>query len=59
MSVEISPTQQKRVDKHERLLRYLGSDRPECHEWDPEKDELLDFKSMTDTEVTLYLASSD
>jgi len=55
MGVEISDTQQKRVDKIERLRRYFGSDRAEIYEWDPKLDEQLDFKAMTDEEVTKYL----
>jgi hypothetical protein len=57
MCVEMSVTQQKRVDKIERLRRHFVIDRPEIYAWDPVLDEPLDFKAMTDEEVTKYLKS--
>jgi hypothetical protein len=57
MGVGMRVTQQKRVDKIERLRRYFSSDRPEIYEWDPVVDEPLDFKAMTDEEVAKYLKS--
>jgi hypothetical protein len=55
MSLEMSATQQKRVEKIERLRKYLGSDRPEIHEWSP-ADEQLSFREMSDSEIKIYLA---
>ena len=55
MGLDVSVTQQKRVDKMKRLRSYFSSDRPEIHEWNPNVDEALDFKSMTDEEVAKYL----
>jgi hypothetical protein len=55
MGIEMSVTQQKRVDKIERLRNYFATDRPEIYKWTPEVDEGLDFKSMTDGEIDAYL----
>lgn len=50
----MSETQKKRVEKIERLRRYFKTDRPEIYEWDV-TDEMIDFKSMSDSEVSEYL----
>jgi hypothetical protein len=55
MGIDISVTQQKRVEKVERLRRYFTSDRREIYEWTPNVDESLDWESMTDEEVFKYL----
>lgn len=57
MQVEMSVTQRKRVEKIERLRLYFGTDRPEIYEWNPAVDEALDFKPMTDAEITEHLKS--
>lgn len=58
MPVEMSVTQRKRLDKIERLRQHFApNDRPEIYEWDPKADEPLDFKAMTDAELTNYLAA--
>jgi len=56
MGVEISPTQQKRVDKIARLRQYFGQgeDRPEIYGWDT-TDDSIDFKAMSDKEIGEYL----
>jgi hypothetical protein len=55
MGIDVSVTQQKRTDKIERLRRYFPSDTPEIYEWNPNRDEVIDFKSMTDGELAKYL----
>lgn len=54
MSLEISATQLKRVNKIVRLKEYFKTDCPEIYEWEPE-DEGLDFSIMSDPEVEVYL----
>jgi hypothetical protein len=53
--MEMSVTQQKRVNKIERLKKYFGSDCPEIYEWSP-TDEHLSFTEMSDSEIKIYLA---
>jgi hypothetical protein len=54
--VDISPTQQKRVNKIARLRQYFqGVDSPEIYEWTPATDEQLDFAQMTDDQIAAYL----
>ena len=57
MGVEISPTQQKRVEKVARILKYFGTERPEVYEWSV-GDEDFDFKTMSDAEIAAYLKKS-
>jgi hypothetical protein len=59
MGLEISATQQKRVDKIERLRLYFGTDRPEIYTWACETDELLDYSTMSDEEVAKHVGSRD
>jgi hypothetical protein len=58
MGLDISVTQQKRVDKIERLRKYFPSDTPEIYDWTA-TDEAIDFKSMTDGELAKYLQSQE
>lgn len=51
----MSETQQKRVEKIKRLRRYFKTDSPEIYEWNPVTDETIDFKSMSDPEISQYL----
>jgi hypothetical protein len=53
--LEVSVTQQKRLDKIERMRRYFDSEQPGIYEWDAQVDEAIDFNSMTDVEVANYL----
>jgi hypothetical protein len=51
---EAETVQSKRSEKIERINRYFGHVRAEAYEWSL-KDETIDFKSMTDQEVSRYL----
>jgi hypothetical protein len=57
VGIEISSSQQKRVEKIARLREYFGNDCPEIYEWSVE-DERLDFKLMSDYEVSEYLKAA-
>jgi hypothetical protein len=59
MGLQMSETQQKRVDKIERLRLYFGTDRPEVYVWNPATDELLDYSTMSDREVAEHVGSAD
>jgi hypothetical protein len=57
MEMNISTTQQKRVEKVTRLREYFGTDKPEIYAWSVE-DEKLDFKLMTNQEIEVYLKTA-
>jgi hypothetical protein len=59
MGLDISSTQQKRLDKIERLRPFYVTDHPKIYEWHAHRDEPLDFKTMTDAEVVAYIGSAD
>jgi hypothetical protein len=59
MGLEISETQQKRVNKIERLRLYFKSDRPEIYVWHAATDELLDYSTMSDREVAEHVGLPD
>ena len=54
MNSVISRTQQRRVEKVERLRKYFGHDSTEVHGWSAD-DEETDFKRMSDAQVAEYL----
>lgn len=57
MSLDISATQKKRVERIERLRSYFGEEKPEIYEERP-SDAELDFTNMSDGEVAEYLKRS-
>ena len=51
-------SQRRRAEKIARMSDYFGNVRYEVYEWNSYRDESLDFKSMTNAEVSAYLERS-